>query len=81
MSTKYRTKKGNVTSKARKQKGDKKGKYPIFDVKSALSAIRLRHHSKDVKPSTVLSRVSRSKFSKNREVKKALKKAREIDKK
>lgn len=39
-----RTKKGNVTATARKKAGNKQGKFPIFDQKSALSAIRLRGH-------------------------------------
>lgn len=58
-----------------------KGKYPIFNVKSALSAIRLRHHSKDVSAKTVLNKVSHSPFSSNPTVKSALIKAREVDKK
>ena len=41
-----RTRKGNVTAKARKRYGNKKGKFPIFDKKSARSAIRLRGHAK-----------------------------------
>jgi len=41
-----RTKKGNVTSTARKKKAVlSKGRYPIFDKKSAASAIKLRGHT------------------------------------
>jgi hypothetical protein len=80
-----RTKKGNPTSKTRDKYGFKRGKrdnkYPVFDVKSALSAIRLRHHSDDVSPSAVLRKVARSKFSDNPRVKKKLEKAREVDRK
>ena len=44
-STAMRTKKGNVTAKARSQAGmAKTGKFPIFDKKSALAALRLRGH-------------------------------------
>jgi len=50
-----RTKSGNVSSTARKKHGmksnsSKKGSFPIFDKKSALSALRLRgraHSRKD----------------------------------
>lgn len=41
-----RTRKGNVTASARKRYGNKRGKFPIFDAKSARSAIRLRGHAK-----------------------------------
>jgi hypothetical protein len=59
-----RTKKGTVTKKARKKAGmrggaQKKGKYPVFDVKSAMSAIRLRHHGKGVSAGAVLAKVAR----------------------
>jgi len=43
---KYRTKKGNVTEKARSKKATlSKGRFPIFDKKSATSALRLRGHA------------------------------------
>lgn len=51
-----RTEKGNVTSDAREAYGDSQGKYPIFDQRSALSAIRLRNHSNSVSPDSVLRR-------------------------
>lgn len=58
-----RTKKGTVTAKARKTTGMKgkgrKGKYPIMDQKSCLSAVRLRHHGKGVTASAVLAKASR----------------------
>lgn len=41
-----RTRKGTVTAKARKRYGGKKGRFPIFDGRSARSAIRLRGHAK-----------------------------------
>ena len=58
-----RTKKGNVTAKARTKSGmkdgGKKGKFPVFDEKSARSAIKLRHHGKGVTPGSVLAKVAR----------------------
>ena len=76
-----RTKKGNVTAKAREQHGNDDGKYPIFDQKSALSAIKLRHHSNTVSAPSVLSRASRwANKNDNETVKKAIKNAREVDK-
>lgn len=51
-----RTKKGNVTASARKEHGDKKGKFPIFDQKSCMSAVKLRGHGDKAK---VLARASR----------------------
>lgn len=53
-----RTKKGNVTAEARKKHGGKKGKYPIFDHKSCVSAVNLRHNSDDVSAATVLNRAA-----------------------
>jgi hypothetical protein len=45
-----RTKRGNVTTEARKKKGFKKGpargKFPIFDRKSAASALKLINNAK-----------------------------------
>jgi hypothetical protein len=42
-----RTRRGNVTAKARRKHGIKgTGKFPIFDVKSARSALKLRGHAK-----------------------------------
>jgi len=55
-----RTKKGNVTAKARRRAGDKSGKYPMFDAKSIANAIRLRHHGKGVSPEEVLARAMRA---------------------
>lgn len=50
MSKKMRTSSGHVKAKARKQYGmksktAKKGSFPIFDKKSADSALRLRGHA------------------------------------
>jgi len=52
-----RTKKGNVTAKSRQKAGDKQGKFPIFDHKSCMSAVKLRGHSSS--PGSVLSRAAR----------------------
>lgn len=77
-----RTESGNVTAEAKRKYGIKTEsgdyKYPVFDVKSALNAIKLRNHS-DVDPKRVLRHVSR-KFGNNPKVKKALENAREEDK-
>lgn len=58
-----RTKKGNVTSDARKKYGSSgKGKpkpYPVFDHKSAMSALKLRHNSSRMSASAVISKVRR----------------------
>lgn len=53
-----RTKKGNVTEKAREKSGDKSGRFPIFDHKSCVSAVKLRHHGKGVSASSVLDRAA-----------------------
>ena len=60
-----RTKSGKPSAKARKKSGMKgkrsKGKepYPIFDQKSCLSAVKLRHHGKGISASAVLAKASR----------------------
>ena len=42
-----RTPKGNVTATAQKKKATlSKGRFPIFDRKSAISALKLRGHAK-----------------------------------
>ena len=53
-----RTKKGNPTATARKKSGTKGGKFPIFDQRSCVSAVKLRHHGKGVSAGSVLSRAS-----------------------
>jgi hypothetical protein len=54
-----RTKSGKPSAKARKKTGSKGGKYPIFDQKSCLSAVRLRHHGKGISAAAVLAKASR----------------------
>jgi hypothetical protein len=81
-----RTKKGTVTKKAREKTGmkdgGKKGKYPVFDHKSAMSAIKLRHHGKGVSASSVLAKVARwARAHKDEAVLEAVKRARERDRK
>lgn len=39
-----RTSRGNVTAEARAKHGNKQGKFPIFDHKSCVSAVKLRGH-------------------------------------
>ena len=71
-----RTKKGNVTAKARRKYGTK-GKFPVFDRKSAMSAIKLRGHGNKKK---VLNKVSRWANAHNDSiVKAAVKRARKRD--
>lgn len=77
-----RTKKGNVTASQRKKAtGSKKGKFPVFDQKSAMAALKLRHHGKGVNPSAVIAKVSRwANAHNNATVKRAVTKARQVDK-
>jgi hypothetical protein len=80
-----RNSKKSPTSKQRKETGIKsgpnKGKYPLATKRQALSAIKLRHHGKGVSASSVLSRVARSKWGSDPQVKAALKRARAKDRK
>ena len=77
-----RTKKGNPTAEARKKHGTKGKKYPIFDQKSCVSAVKLRHHGKGVSAGSVLSRASSwANRQSNAACKAAVKRAREADKK
>jgi len=76
-----RTSKGNVTQEERDKSGSKGGKFPVFDHKSAMSAIKLRHNGKGISAAAVLAKVSRWANEHNDEaVKNAVKKAREVDK-
>lgn len=54
-----RTKGGNPTKEARSKTGSKGGKYPIFDQKSCISAVKLRHHGKGISAAAVLAKASR----------------------
>ena len=76
-----RTRKGNVTEKARSKAGMKgSGKYPVFDAKSALSAIKLRHHGKGVSAASVLAKVARwARAHNNKRVLAAVERARAAD--
>jgi hypothetical protein len=77
-----RTGKGNVTEEARDKSGNKEGKFPIFDHKSAMSAIKLRHNGKGVTAESVLSRAARWATSHNdKAVLNAVAAARQADKK
>ena len=77
-----RTKGGSPTATARKKSGTKGGKYPIFDQKSCVSAVKLRHHGKGVSAGSVLSRASSwANRQSNAACKAAVKRAREADKK
>ena len=56
-----RTKSGGVSAAARRKHGVGKGKkFPVFDRKSAMSAIKLRGHAKSKKArSNIISRAAR----------------------
>jgi len=76
-----RTSKGNVTAQARKKTGSTGGRYPVFDHKSAMAAIKLRHHSKAVSAGAVLAKVARwASAHSDKAVLKAVAAAREADK-
>jgi len=80
----YRTDSGQPSADAKREYGIKVNgdyAYPVFDVRSALSAIKLRHNSNRVSASRVLRHVSNSRYASDKRVKEALKKAREVDKK
>ena len=84
MAAGMRTKSGDVSSKARSKAGmkggSKKGKYPIFDQKSCLSAVKLRHHGKGVSAAAVLAKAARWANAHNcGPCKAAIERAREAD--
>jgi hypothetical protein len=56
-----RTKKGNVTATARKKSATlSKGRFPIFDKRSALAALKLRGHAKTpAERSRIISRAAK----------------------
>ena len=74
-----RTESGNVSQKARDKYGTgSEGKFPVFDQKSAMSALKLRGHSDDVSAETVINKVARwAAANDNDRVKAAVAKARE----
>jgi hypothetical protein len=81
-----RTKSGTVTAKARAThgggKGLKNGSFPVWDARSARSALKLRGHAKGAGRKTVVSKVSRfANKTNNASLKKAVKRARAADKK
>jgi hypothetical protein len=81
-SSAMRTKKGTVTKKARSKAGMKGGKFPVFDHKSAMSAIKLRHHGKGVSAAAVLAKVARwASAHDDKAVLNAVKRARAVDSK
>jgi hypothetical protein len=55
-----RTKKGNVTAQARRAHGEKDGSFPVFDEKSANSALHLRGHADSAQErSSIISRAAK----------------------
>lgn len=81
-----RTSGGKPSAKARKKSGmkggGKRGKYPVFDQKSCISAVKLRHHGKGVSASAVLAKASAwASRNNNAACKAAVQRARETDKK
>lgn len=81
-----RTTSGGVSAKARAThgggKGLKSGSFPVFDARSARSALRLRGHAKGAGRRTVLNKVSRfASKTNNATLKAQVKRARAADKK
>jgi hypothetical protein len=55
-----RTKSGGVSAAARRKHGMKGGRFPIFDRRSATSAIKLRGHAKNrAERSRIISRAAK----------------------
>jgi hypothetical protein len=55
-----RTRKGNVTAEARRRYGDDEGRFPIFDRRSAESALRLRGHARsEAERQSIIRRAAR----------------------
>lgn len=78
-----RTSKGSVTADERQQSGipGTGGKFPVFDEKSALSAIKLRHNGKGVSSDAVITKVARwANDNNNAKVKSAVADAKAEDK-
>lgn len=76
-----RTSSGNVTSEARKKHGSKGGKYPIFDQKSCLAAVKLRNHGHGISAKRVLEKAARwARRNNDQKCLAAVKQARERDK-
>ena len=79
-----RTKSGGVSAAARRKYGTKSGpnkrsSFPVFDTKSAMSALKLRGHA--ASRSAVVARVSSyASRTGNKQVKLAVKRARAVDK-
>jgi hypothetical protein len=68
-----RTRSGGVSAAARRKHGMKGGRFPVFDSKSARSAIKLRGHAKSKKErSNIIRRAARFAPA-------AAKKARSVD--
>lgn len=77
--TSNRTRSGAPSALARRRHGNRKGKFPVFDNKSANSAIKLRGHGNR---SAVLSKVSAyANRTGNEALKRKVKAAREADRK
>jgi hypothetical protein len=74
-----RTKSGEPNAETRTKFGDKKGKYPIFDLQSLKSAIALRGHSPN--PEEILDRAEEwAKLKGNKAALAMVAKARMVDK-
>jgi len=74
-SSSLRSKKGNVKAKAYKKYGNKRGKFPVFDKRSANSALKLRGHAKSkAERKSIINRAAKY-------APEAARKAREADRK
>lgn len=76
-----RTEGGSPTATTRKKHGSRDGAYPVWDHKSAMAAIKLRHHGKSMGAAAVLAKVARWASAHSDKVAlKAVAAAREADK-
>jgi hypothetical protein len=77
-----RTRRGHVSAAARRRYGSGRGgrSFPVFDSRSARSALRLRGHSKKLSRGAVISKVSRyANRTHNASLKAAVRRARAAD--
>lgn len=73
-----RTPDGDVSQGAREKYGDQHGAFPVFDHRSAMSAVQLRGHAPD--PAKILTKVSKYANANNdQEAKNAVADARKVD--
>jgi hypothetical protein len=75
-----RTASGAPSATARAKTGSKGGKFPVFDHRSAMSAIKLRHNGHGITAEEVLNKVARwARAHNDRAVLNAVAAARQVD--